>query len=92
MLPRLTGWRRTPGADSSYELCAVSLEGSQGIRRGKVAPPWLGESHGGVNLHDRRHTGVTASQLLTSRLNCTIITSDGTVLSSNTADSAQTAC
>jgi hypothetical protein len=26
------------------------LEGSQGIRREKVAPPWLGESHGGVNL------------------------------------------
>ena len=50
MWQRRTGWRRTPGAASRDGLCAIPLEGSHGIRRGKVAPPWLGESHGGANL------------------------------------------
>ena len=66
--------------------------GAKGFAREKVAPPWLGESHGGANLRDRRHAGVTGCQLLMSRLNCTIATSDGTVPFSNTAGSAQTAC
>ena len=41
-------------------------------------------------VQDRVGAGI--SLLLVSRLNCSITTSDGTVLSSNTNNSAQTAC